>query len=281
MRVDEATIERMVREVLNQVQRPIATSAPAAESSHVKLKSLLTVPETRPSTTTVATAPIEQRPAEPRPVEQRSVIERPPLVEQIQIIARPRTVISERVVTADILKHQAQPGGKLTIDPKSIITPAAHDFLRLNKIDWARGASVAGKPAVVETKWMIILSRISEHVKKAVETLSQKRTDVKVEVVGMPVEAAQLAMSEMARASVPGIVILSNAAHAVCCRVNRNKNVRSAVITDLKTWSSVVHSFSPNVVCIDPAERSFMELQNLLNKIVSEPPGLPGSEWCD
>jgi hypothetical protein len=250
MQFDAATIERMVRDVLKQIQ-----PSSAAGSTSQGTSTLLAVPQTK---TAVAAAPETQ-------------------------VVPVRVILGDRIITADLLKEKIRPASQLVIGAKSIITPAAHDFLKLNRITWERGttnpAASSASAAAPVVGWRIVVSSVNESVRKAVAAIAQQRPQVKQDLVGTAQEAATSVLSAMSRAEVPGIVVVTSNAHAVACRVNRNSLVRAAVVSDLKSWSAVETSMYPNVVCIDPAERSFMELQNVLNRIVSKPVAEPPADW--
>ncbi|MDB5388619.1 MAG: hypothetical protein JWM11_4265 [Planctomycetaceae bacterium] len=244
MQFDAATIERMVRDVLRQIQ-PASSSPPLSSPASPNSTLLLSVPD--------------------KQVEVTRRTEQP--------IVTPRIVLADRIITADLLKEKAKPASQLIIGPKSIITPAAQDFLRLNRINWERGPTTPAADSIPSVGWRILISSANEPIKKAIAALCQQRTQIKHELVGTATEAATAVVTAMSRGEVPGMIVVTAAAHAVACRVNRQASIRAAAVSDLKSWNAAETSLHPNVVCVDPSERSFMELQNLLNRIVSQAPG--------
>lgn len=233
MNFDAVTIERMVREVLSEVQRP----APVPPSEPPRHRTLLTVP----------TAPV-------RSVDTPAVV-----------------VLRERVITADVLKAQVPPGSTVIIGPKAIITPSAQDCLRHNRIIVERGETTTTDGNVSGVRWKILLSSVTDQTARAVDVICGQRSQLTKEISGSAVEAAALAISAIARAEVAGVLVLTGHPHVVACRANRNTAIRAAVVTDLAGWHQTQTHLKPNVVCINPRERGFMELQNLINKILSAP----------
>lgn len=256
MQFDAATIERMVQDVLNQLQP--ASSKSAIPDSPAKLLSVPTQSLANITTPAAAgVAPIQvKQPASP-----------------------PRVVLQDRVITADLLRENAKPASQIVIGVKSLITPAAQDFLKLNRITWERGTSSPTAPTAAPVNWRILGSSVSEAAKKAVAAVCQQRPQIKFELVGTATEAAKSAVAAISRGEVPGVIILASATNVVACKVNRNQAIRAAIISDLKSWNAAETTLYPNIACIDPADRSYMELQNILNRITSKPPADAPAGW--
>src|SRR4051812_7512876 len=101
MQFDAVTIERMVQDVLKQLQPPAKIDSQASGATK-----LLSVPATKSAVS-----------------------------EEIRkVVVPPSLVLADRIITADLLKEKTSPASQIVIGPKSIITPAAQDFLRLNHI---------------------------------------------------------------------------------------------------------------------------------------------------
>lgn len=250
MQFDAATIEQMVQDVLKQLQ-PV--SAPAS-------------PPILPAVSVMTT---ESKPTVPPGAEARADTPN----------ARPQVNLTDRIITADLLKEKISPASQVLIGSKSIITPAAQDFLRLNRITWQRSGTATSSAGLPTPTWQILINSVNESVKKAVAGTWQQRAHVKQELVGTATEAATAVLTAISRAEIKGIIVVTTAAHAVACRVNRHQAVRAAVVTDLRSWSTAETTLQPNVACVDPTERSFMELQNILNRIVSKPAAGPPAGW--
>jgi phage host-nuclease inhibitor protein Gam len=256
MQFDAATIERMVQDVLRQLQP--SSSTPATPVTPAKLLSVPTQQTINFPTPTAADV-VPQKMGQPASPSQ--------------------VVLSDRVITADLLKEKAKPASQIVIGVKSLITPAAQDFLKLNRITWERGTSSPTALTAKSISWRILGSSVSEAAKKAVTAICQQRPQVKFELVGTATEAAKSAVAAISRGEVPGVIILTSAANVVACKVNRNQSIRAAIVSDLKSWNAAETTLYPNVACIDAADRSYMELQNILNRIVSKPPSEAPAGW--
>lgn len=249
MNFDAVTIERMVREVLDQVQHPDNFRTPAASSTG----KLLTVPS--------ATTNVTPTPAVPVNVPVAAV------------------VIRERIVTADVLKEQAKPGSKVVIAKQAILTPAAQDYVRAFRVALERSDTSPAGNSVATVQWKILLSSVAEHTARAIDVVCQQRSNVQRELSGTALEAASAAVSAITRAEVAGVIVVTAAPQLVACRANRNIAIRAAIVTDLASWQQVQPQLRPNVVCISPQGRSFMELQNVVSRVLTSPaPEIP-ADW--
>lgn len=247
MNVDAATIERMVREVLSQTQAYAPVRASTAAASQTPDKLLI--------------VPIIGTPAQEKPTPTSAVL------------------IRDRIVTADLLQEQAKPGSKIVIAKKAILTPSAQDYLRNSRITFERTDAPAADGSPTTARWKILVSAVAEHAVRAVEVVCQQRGNVKRELVGSASESVNSAVSAISRADVTGVIVVTTSPEGVACKANRQATVRAAVVTDLASWSRVQTQLRPNVVCINPQSRSFMELQNLLNKVVAGPTPEAPSDW--
>lgn len=247
MNFDAVTIERMVREVLNQVQAPADIRGSTASVVKVQ-EAILSVP------TVGAT--------------------KPPAIPTTSAV-----VIQERIVTADLIKEQAKPGETIVITKQAILTPAAQDYLRNYRIAFERRDTTQPGTSQSNVRWKVLVSGITDHTLRAIDTVCQQRSQVQRELAGSANEAVSAAISSVCRAEVGGVIVVTNKPDVVACLANRQSAIRAAVIGDLASWSRVQPQLKPNVVCISPHGRSFMELQNILNKVVTGPvPEVP-ADW--
>jgi len=249
MNFDAVTIERMVREVLDQVQRPDHVRPHSASSTSTLLK----VPGPATNAPPLAAAPV------PAPVA--------------------AVVIRERIVTADVLKDQAKPGSKVVIAKQAILTPAAQDYVRTFRLALERRDTSPAGSSVATVHWKILLSSVAEHTARAIDVVCQQRSNLQRELSGSGAEAASAAVSAISRAEVAGVIVVTAAPQLVACLANRNIAVRAAIVTDLASWQQVQPQLRPNVVCISPQGRSFMELQNVISRVLTSPaPEIP-ADW--
>lgn len=236
--MDQALIERIVSNVLAQLQPASVRSA--AES-----------PKSAPKLTTV----------------EKLIAEKPAAIE-----------LTASVITADLLEATACVGQPLKIGRRSILTPSARDWLRTKRIEWSRidkltsGGSGTTKGAV---RWQLIVQTITPTVKALHDGLKRQPEGWKIELVGQPAEAATLAMSSISKAEHDGVAILSEYAEIIACRANRNERVRAAVISDRRQLELTMQHLGVNLVCINPSGRTFIEMRNLLRDCAAKRPQAP------
>ncbi|WP_397568641.1 hypothetical protein [Schlesneria sp. T3-172] len=180
------------------------------------------------------------------------------------------------VITADILEQSVRAGQSVRFGRSSIITPAARDWLNSKRTSWSRqdknSASANGGAPI---KWQVILQTMTPTVRSLQEGLRRMTDGWKIEVVGQPLEAADLATSLVSTAECDGVVIFTEQAELIVCKANRNDRVRAAVMQNTKQWEQVMRTLSANVVCISPVGKTFVELRNLLKDCATTRPRPP------
>jgi hypothetical protein len=127
----------------------------------------------------------------------------------------------------------------------------------------------------VRSRWQIILQTVTPTVRTLHDGLRRMSEGWKIELVGLPSEAVELATKLIVTAESDGIVIFTEQAELIACKANRNDRVRAAVVQNAKQWDQVVKTVSANVVCISPIGRTFMELRNLLRDCAGTKPTIP------
>jgi hypothetical protein len=182
--------------------------------------------------------------------------------------------LTDAVITADVLSTRLNGHVKAVFSPRSIVTPAAVDWLRERNIDWSRGeAGAVATQSVGRWQTLVVLSTPTlESVLSSAKLPSQ--------LVGCWKEAAEQATASICRAEADGIIIFSRAAVAVACRANRNERIRAAVAQGVRCIESAMRSMGTNVLVIDPRKKSFIELRNMLRAYTAESPKLP-TAWSN
>jgi len=173
--------------------------------------------------------------------------------------------LSQAVITADVLSNAVQPGQAVQIGTKSLLTPSAKDWLRQHQIIWQRGSdSVVGQVATSPTmRGQLLLSSVTPTVRGAVDSVFRSLPNWQRQVGGNAKEAAEAAVRAISTAECDRVLITSRDADLVACRANRLATVRAAVAVSADHVRRMEVSLSPNVLVIDPTERSFVELRNL------------------
>lgn len=188
--------------------------------------------------------------------------------------------VSAAVITADLLAKQVAGVREIRIGEKSILTPAAADWLKAKRITWTRGRSRAA--SAIETpgsaRWCLILQSVTPVVTGVKDWLLRQSTDWRAELSGTVGEAVEQAVGFVAKAEVRGAVIITEAPEVAACQANRNGAIRGTAVAGRSSWTSIRSQLSPNVLCVRPSGLAFMELRNLLKDIGESSPTIP-SGW--
>ena len=238
MNWDEATIARLVQEVLEQVS--------AAGKAR---------PVAQPETQTAAIGPTMLKVGTvTTPMETKTEI-----------------ACEERVITATLLAEKVKRGQRLVIGQQSLITPAAHDYLKQQRIEWSRGTeSSTGKQAGSTAKtsnWRMLISTSTGAALAAVKAV-EKQTGTPRHLTGGLTELTETAISLLTRNDCAGLVALTQQPQILACRANRQATIRACEVRDLKSWEELRRDLQPNLVAINPQERTVNELRNLIVNIV-------------
>lgn len=177
--------------------------------------------------------------------------------------------ISESVITADLLE-KVQIGQAIQIPSKSIVTPAANDVIRDRQLTIHRSntaktkTSESGKQSSSSnSKLSIAIVRHTEAVRVAISELGE----FSEELLSCPDDAAKFAISEICRSGVGSVLIFAEQTHRAACFANRNEKVKAVVVRDTGDVKAVRKQLRANVWCLDPTDRSYFELKNVLRAI--------------
>ncbi len=175
------------------------------------------------------------------------------------------------VVTADQLEN-LEAGRVVLVGEKAIITPAAGDVVRERKLVIERTSGSFGLQKTVDTnprrinsKLSVAIVRHTDNVQQAIDELGELNR----ELVSCPDDAAKFAISELCRDGAETVLIFAEQTHRAACLANRNSKAKAVVVKDSGEVKTVLKQLRANVWCIDPTDRSYFELKNLLKVIRS------------
>lgn len=178
-------------------------------------------------------------------------------------------ILSEKVITADLLVEKAKGQTVIGVTAGAILTPSAKDYLREHKVEIQRATTASTKTKQGGTWRAIVLSRAGV-VEQALTNIEQQTgASWSQELAGSLDEAVQGAVSSLCRADAAGVVLFVSAAEKAACLANRNQKICAAAIQDVNHLRTVVSQMSPNLVCVNPEQKSFIELRNLMKAFVS------------
>ncbi|MBI1349351.1 hypothetical protein GC163_24045 [bacterium] len=226
MAIDSALIERIVANVLEQLQ-PAAAVRPLIEP--------------------VAPAPVISKPTAPVSPAELGISDRVVTAAVLEKLALPN-------------------GVTLLVSPKAVITPSAHDVLKQRKIRWTRTKSATATTMALSTpvRWQILVSAVTPTVRTLLDHVSRSLSGWRRQLVGTSNEVIEIAGRAVSTADVDRVLILAQAAELVACETNRNAKVRAAVISSAEQLRSVETQMSPNVWVLNPQLRSYMELRQIV-----------------
>lgn len=187
--------------------------------------------------------------------------------------------VSDPVITADLLAKQPAGVREIRIGEKSILTPAAIDWLKAKRIVWTRGRPRASATVVnpVSARWCLIQQSVTPVVSGVKDWLLKQSAGWRAELSGTVGEAVEQAVGLVTKAEVQGAVIITEVPDVAACRANRNEAVRAAAVAGRTAWTAIRSPLSPNVVCVRPSGLAFMELRNLLKDIGESTPSVPAN----
>ena len=174
--------------------------------------------------------------------------------------------LTEKVITGDLLAEKAAGATQIVIPDKAILTPTAHDFLKVTKAQLIRASAAEPKSGAVKSdsamsSWKLITVTSTPAVARLSSELGAGWSR---EILGCPDDAASLAISAICRGESGGVVILSKQHFRAACRANRNDKVRAVPVTCPAEVKAAREQLRLNVIAIDPTGRSYFELKNTI-----------------
>lgn len=185
--------------------------------------------------------------------------------------------LTDVVITAAVLdKSPLKSGSRLVIAPKAVVTPSARDWLRERKITFTRATSQTSATSSSPARWQLFVSTVTPTVRSLIEQVSRSQRDWQRQLTGSAQDTAESVIRAISTAESQRIFVISSAAEGIACRVNRNAKVRAAVVATREQLQSVEQDLCPNVILVNPAAKSLMDLRHLVQACVLLPtPRIP------
>lgn len=179
-----------------------------------------------------------------------------------------QTSLTETVVTADLLEKMTN-GQVVAVSQKAIITPAANDLIRERKLIIERGNHVAkSKTPTTPGESSILSVAIVHHSAEVMQAIAELG-EFNKELLSCPDDAAKFAISELCRTGAKDVFIFAEQTHRAACLSNRNNKAKAVVVRDSGDVKNIRKQLRANVWCVDPTNRSYFELKNLIKTIRS------------
>ena len=190
-------------------------------------------------------------------------------------------LLSENVITAEVLERQLNGSREIAIGPKSVLTPSARDFLRSRNIKWTRQTTHRANAAAA-CQWKAIVVRSMPGVAAVLDdVVGSGDAGWQHELVGCSSEAVSTAVSALCRADAAGVVVFAADVQSIACRANRNHHVRAGVVADVQAVETVRRSMGANLIGIDPNGKSYFELRNMLRAVTAGGPPRAPAQWVE
>ncbi|MCA9114803.1 MAG: hypothetical protein KDA79_06920 [Planctomycetaceae bacterium] len=192
--------------------------------------------------------------------------------------------LSERVITADVLEQHRGAGRsgsslRFRIQSKALLTPAANDWLREQGAAITREDTAAAPPATSTASWAILIGTHSPVVENAVSDVTRRLNQHCHNVLcSSTADAVEQAISRITRGEQQGVVIFTDRPALAACIANRQQAVRAAPICGRQLDNALLTGLDPNVLCLSPSDRTFIELRNMLEDTVRRVPAPPGQQ---
>ncbi|MEY3458607.1 MAG: hypothetical protein RL215_1764 [Planctomycetota bacterium] len=179
--------------------------------------------------------------------------------------------ISERAVTELVLATAGAAGRTVSLDRGAVLTPSARDYIRRHGVRVASHIGGAGSSLVASVSGVVVIVGRESTVRLAASAVGWTVREVADEF---------LAVSAV-REHLPGRRVLCVCADASipACLLNRDPGLRAAVLAKSGGMERLLERMQPQVVCLQPAGWSYMELQRLL-VLMQRPLQQPGG-WVE
>lgn len=285
MALDTALIDRIVANVLDQLQPRAATrreSAATTEPTRVLSSApmeaavqnsgrILAMPATFAAEPKVVTpAPQAQAPVSAIPVAAAPKAAAPTAAQPSAPAVVTNTAVEvglmDAVITAATLEGLKLPSGaQVIVSPKSILTPSAHDWLRQRNVIWRKQRSTPkpGSNAPVG-QWQLLASSVPPMVRSLLDTMQRSHPDWRTQLTGSAAEVVEQAVRLLTTGEVNRLLVTSTSAELIACRANRHERIRAVVVQSAEQLRTVEPELSPNLVVVNPQARSLMELRHLV-----------------
>lgn len=189
-------------------------------------------------------------------------------------------LLTDNVITADLLSERLGRAAGLSIGPTSVLTPSARDWLRERNIVWHRQTQNRSAIAATESGWKVIVECPTPAVTAALdEGVGSTGHPWVTETADDFATAVRAAVSAVCRAETDGVVLFTSKSAAAACRANRNRKIRAAVVMGEACVRAVRRQMGANLLCVDPTGRTAWELKTILRELERGGWPTPPDNW--
>ncbi|MCA9050556.1 MAG: hypothetical protein KDA89_17585 [Planctomycetaceae bacterium] len=164
--------------------------------------------------------------------------------------------LNDRVITEEILAGYSA-SGQVTVRSDAVITPSGHDYIRRSGLTVVRGVVGASRSG---TGTLLAVGNCATAISAAAAA------GWKTVEAGCEWDAARKATPLLNKERV---VCCGGEASVTACLLNRNADVRAAVVTPASDTDKVIRKMNPQVVCLNHSGWSFVAVTRLLRSLAS------------
>ena len=167
------------------------------------------------------------------------------------------STLNARVITEDALAAAGVSGRTVSIPAGAVITPSGHDYIRRHRVSVTNGAAEKSEDA---SGVLIVVGSCS--------AASSAATSARWSVIEAGCEFDAAYKAQKTRKQLPRPVICCGGQPAVvACLLNRNRELRAAVVAPDTDFVLLSESMNPHVVCMDSSGWSFAAFRRLFRQV--------------
>ena len=178
--------------------------------------------------------------------------------------AQPGLVLTGRVITRADLEGQIDGLSVVTAERGAVVTPAARDYLRENKIALSYGLAPSGNGSP-KVQWTLGLADTTYDPAPLLNALGTAFNNVQ----RLARSGLETVIDELADATVHSGhlgLLLTHEALAAVCMANRLMGVRATLGVDVNNLTQAVAGIGCNFLIIDPAGKSLFQMRQLVKE---------------
>jgi hypothetical protein len=179
-------------------------------------------------------------------------------------------LVADAVITEHTLLAAAQSAESITVGPRSVLTPSAHDYLRSRNITWSRTQDGVSAPSGV-SRLLIISSEPDPAGVDRTQVTDSLLMPWETRTLTTDSQAAQAAVEHATSARRNLVVVACGCAARVACLANRDARVRAAVVDATADAQRLSRTLSANVLCVESRAKTSFELRHLIRSILQLP----------
>ena len=165
--------------------------------------------------------------------------------------------ITHKVVSEDVLAGLGVAGKVITLPATAVLTPSGRDFIRRNQV---RLTSItSGNTSAASNTGLMIAIGDNSSGQTAADTIGWS-----VQAAESEIAAAEIAMKVALNRKV---VCCGGEPSIVCCVLNRQPELRAAVVTRNTNLTALGRSMNPHVVCLESTGWSIVDILRLLRSL--------------